>query len=209
MSTEPQGIDVAYPQGPHYNWKQWKGKISFGMCKVTEGLTITDPDFVNNWNGMWELNRMMPRFGYHFFHAADDPAEQAARLVSAVRAHGLLPGDNLVLDLEPTRTDGSNDGVAAATVAQRARTCLNHANSLAPGHRVLVYTNPSFAGTGACAGLSPWFLWVAHYGVSAPAVPRPWSTWTFWQYSDTPVDTDRFHGTEAQLLTFTRMPKTR
>ena len=29
------------------------------------------------------------------------------------------------------------------------------------------------------------------------------------QYSDSPVDTDRFSGTEAQLLSFTRMPKSR
>ena len=53
--SQPQGIDVAYPQGPDYDWRQWRGKISFGMCKATEGLTITDPDFVNNWNAMWEL----------------------------------------------------------------------------------------------------------------------------------------------------------
>ncbi len=72
--SQPQGIDVAYPQGPDYNWRQWRGKISFGMCKATEGLTITDPYFVNNWNAMWELSSTMPRFAYHFFHASDDPA---------------------------------------------------------------------------------------------------------------------------------------
>ena len=42
------------------------------MCKVTEGLTITDPYFANNWNAMWELSHTMPRFGYHYFHASDD-----------------------------------------------------------------------------------------------------------------------------------------
>jgi hypothetical protein len=40
-------------------------------------------------------------------------------------------------------------------------------------------------------------------------VPGPWSHWTFWQNGDTPVDTDRFNGTEAELLSFTRMPKSR
>ncbi len=207
--SDPLGIDVAYPQGPHYDWKQWKGKISFGMCKVTEGLTITDPDWVGNWDSMWELNKLMPRFGYHFFHAADDPGKQAERLVSTIRPHGLLPGDNLVLDLESTRSDGTNDGVAPATVARRAQDFLHKANALAPGHRCLVYTNPSFAGTGACAGLDAWFLWLADYGVSSPAVPKPWSKWTFWQYGDSPVDMDRFNGTEAELLGFTHMPKSR
>jgi len=102
------------------------------MCKITEGLTISDPTFVSNWNAMWELNRTMPRFGYQFFHASDDPVRQAERFVATVKPHGLLPD-----------------------------------------------------------------------------VPRPWSRWTFWQKGDSPVDTDRFSGTEAQLLSFTRMPRSR
>ena len=39
--SDPRGIDVAYPQGPSHDWRQWRAKIGFGMCKVTEGLTIT------------------------------------------------------------------------------------------------------------------------------------------------------------------------
>ena len=107
--SDPLGIDVAYPQGPDYDWRQWRGKISFGMCKVTEGLTITDPYFANNWNAMWELSHTMPRFGYHYFHASDDPVEQPERFVATMKPHGLLPGDNLVLDLEATESNGSND----------------------------------------------------------------------------------------------------
>jgi hypothetical protein len=51
-ASQPDGIDVAYPQGPGYDWRQWRGKITFGMCKVTDGLTITDPTFVSNWNAI-------------------------------------------------------------------------------------------------------------------------------------------------------------
>jgi hypothetical protein len=51
-TSQPDGIDVAYPQGPGYDWRQWRGKITFGMCKVTDGLTITDPTFVSNWNAI-------------------------------------------------------------------------------------------------------------------------------------------------------------
>ncbi len=46
--SQPEGIDDAYPQGPGYDWRQWRGKISFGMCKGHRGLTITDPTFVGN-----------------------------------------------------------------------------------------------------------------------------------------------------------------
>lgn len=49
-------------------------------------------------------------------------------------------------------------------------------------------------------------LWVANYGVSKPSLPRDWKTWLFWQWGtsltpgiQTPVDSDWFDGTEAQL----------
>jgi lysozyme len=207
--TEP-GIDVSYAQGK-FNWTAQHGKVAFAAAKATEGLTITDPQFKANWDGMWFLNatHTVPRFAYHFFHASDDPTAQAERLVSTVKAHGLLAGDNFLCDLEATEKDGSNDHVAPATVAARARTFLNKVNALAPGHRVLLYTNPAFAKAGNCAGLEPWFLWLASYGVSKPAVPAPWKTWTMWQNSGATLDTDRYNGTEAQLLSFCRMPKSR
>lgn len=203
--TDPEGIDVAWPQGARYNWHQWAGRIQFGMCKATEGLTIRDPDLGPNWDAMWWLrpDHRLPRFAYHYLHPRDNPADQARFFVDAVRARGLLPGDNLVMDLE------TSDGLAPPVVASRARTFLHTANGLAPGHRVLVYTNPSFAAEGNCSGLSPWFLWIANYGVLHPTVPRPWTHWTFWQTGDSGVDTDRFNGTAEQLRAFTRMPDKR
>jgi hypothetical protein len=35
--SQPEGIDVAYPRGPGYDWRQWRGKIGLTMCKVTGG----------------------------------------------------------------------------------------------------------------------------------------------------------------------------
>jgi lysozyme len=201
--TEP-GIDVSYAQGK-FNWTAQHGKVAFAAAKATDGLTVTDPQFKANWDGMWFLNatHTVPRFAYHYFHPSDDPTAQAERLVAAVKPHGLLAGDNFLLDMEDA------DGLPAATVASRAKTFLNKVNSLAPNHRVLVYTNPAFAKAGNCAGLNSWFLWLASYGVSKPAVPAPWKTWTMWQNSGATLDTDRYNGTEAELLAFTRMPKSR
>lgn len=203
-----QGIDVAWPQGARYNWRQWADRISFGMCKAVEGDAGTDPDFGDNWDAMWWVrpDHRLPRFAYLFFHASLNSVVQAAHLVATVRGHGLLPGDNFVLDMEPTGEDGRNDGLPPEIVAERARECLQHINSLAPGHRVLPYCDKSFADAGNCQGLGSWYLWLASYGVAAPAVPAPWTRWTFWQCGDTPVDTDRFNGTHDQLLAFTRMP---
>ena len=211
MSTE-QGIDVAWPQGARYNWHQWAGKIQFGMAKATEGTALPDPDFKNNWDAMWWLqpDHRLPRFAYHFFHAAQDPGDQAEYFTDVVKAHGLLPGDNLVADFEPTDPDtGLNDDVQPARFAELAVGFLRHCNQLAPGHRILPYMNPSFAAAGHSAGMQSWYLWVADYDVTRPAVPEPWTQWTFWQRGATPVDLDVFNGDHDHLLAFTRMPAAR
>jgi lysozyme len=197
------GIDISNAQGAHWPWPAERGRISFAMAKATEGLSYTDPDFAANWAAMLKLNRMMPRFSYHFFHAREDPAAQAERFVATVKEHGLLPGDNFVMDLETA------DGMAPEFIAGAGVTFLHAVNELAPGHRVLAYTYPAFAQTGACAGMDAWHLWIANYQVRTPHVPPPWTRWTFWQTGESPVDTDVFAGTEAELLAFCRMPKSR
>jgi GH25 family lysozyme M1 (1,4-beta-N-acetylmuramidase) len=200
--TGIQGIDVSNFQGA-WDWGAWQGKIGFGMAKATEGDSFTDAWFAHNWDAMLALDRRMPRFAYSYFHPAQDPVVQAAHLVATVRGQGLLPGDNFVMDLEDT------DGLPPATVARNAVTFLREVNELAPGHRVLVYTNPSFAAEGNCAGMGAWFLWIADYGVTRPAVPSLWPAATFWQWTDQRVDRDVFLGTQAELLAFTRMPAKR
>jgi GH25 family lysozyme M1 (1,4-beta-N-acetylmuramidase) len=210
--TVVRGIDVSQWQGASFDWGEWAGKIGFGMAKATEGDSETDPEFGHHWDSMWQLqaDHRLPRFAYSYFRASLDPVVQAAHLVATVKGCGLLPGDNFVLDLEETEPgSGMNDGMAPAHTARAACKCLREVNMLAPGHRVLVYCNPSFAAAGNCAGLSPWYLWLADYGVPAPTAPAPWDRATFWQYSDDPVDGDRFMGTEDQLLAFTRMPDKR
>lgn len=205
--AKPLGIDISRWQG-NFNWTN-HGGLSFGMAKATEGLSMTDPEFGHNWDSMWnyQAHHRLPRFAYHFFHAAEDPRRQAEHLVSTARRHGLLPGDNFVLDVEST-VPGEllNDGIPPFTCAARAVHCLHQINTLAPGHRVLPYMNPAWARAGGSADMGSWFLWIANYGVLAPDVPPPWSEWTFWQTSDSPIDTDMYNGTEAELLAFTRMP---
>ena len=49
---------------------------------------------------------------------------------------------------------------------------------------------------------------IAHYETRAPLVPKPWTNWDFWQYTEHgkvpgiaagAVDLDYFNGTEAEL----------
>jgi GH25 family lysozyme M1 (1,4-beta-N-acetylmuramidase) len=206
------GIDISNIQGARFGWGLWKGEITFGAAKATEGTGFTDPDFGANWDAMWWMNpaHTFPRFAYHFFHATLDPAQQAGVFVATVKRHGLLPGDNFMLDLESTIPGGQlNDGLTPEQCAARAVECLHAVNDLAPGHRVLPYMNPSWARAGGSAGMGSWFLWLAEYGVTTPQVPPPWDRWTFWQRGGSPIDTDVFNGTRPELLAFTRMPARR
>ena len=199
----PRGIDVSRWQGD-FDWHTRPG-LAFGMCKATEGTRFADPELGANWDKMWayQPDHRMPRFAYHFFHPDQDPHLQAEFFTDAVKRHGLLPGDNLVMDLEVT------GGLPAAGVAARGAAFLHAVNAMAEGHRVLVYTFPAFARAGNCAGMDPWHLWIANYGVPAPDVPPPWSKWAMWQDGDSPVDTDQYNGDLCSLLAFTRMPDKR
>jgi len=210
--TVVQGIDASQWQGS-LDWGPWKGKIGFGMAKATEGDAETDPEFGHHWDSMWWLqsDHRLPRFAYSYFRASQDPIVQAAHLVATVKGHGLLAGDNLVVDFEETVSgSGKNDGIPAARCAPLAVACLREVTALAPGHRVLAYMNRSWAEAGGAEGMgSSWGLWLADYGVPAPAAPAPWDRAIFWQYDDSPIDGDRFMGNEDQLLAFTRMPDKR
>ena len=205
-----RGIDTSRWQGLDFDWRQHPG-LSFGMAKATEGTGFTDPAFRHNWDGMWwyQADHRMPRFAYHFFHAALDPVQQAEFFVLTVKQHGLLPGDNLVADFEATGQDGLNDQMPPAAFAARGVKFLITVNELAPGHRILPYSYPAFIRAGNCAGMNAWHLWIANYLVSQPEVDPPWDKWTFWQDGDSPIDTDRFNGDLAALLAFTRMPDKR
>jgi lysozyme len=203
------GIDVSNNNGLFY-WPAWAGRISFAMAKATEGPhnglgTYYDTQFARNWQQMWDLNGAgkLVRFAYCFGHPSEDPLSQADALTTTVRQQGLKPGDHFVLDLEDT------DGLPPEQVSAWATAFCHRINSANPEHRVLVYTYVSFAAAGNCAGLEPWHLWIANYGVETPSIPAPWSEWTLWQTTGTGIDRDEFNGDQGQLLEFARFPASR
>lgn len=187
------GIDVS---GYVPDWPAWR--LQFGMCKATEGapgeeFDYDEPAFDANWAGMKRAG--LRRFAYHYAHPSGNPSAQAAFFTRVVRAGGLERGDNFVLDLETA------DGLPAVEVSFWAYVFCREMNAMNPGHRIIVYTYPYFAEQGYCAKLSPWWLWIADYGVPRPSVPPPWKTWKLWQLSaGGEVDHDIYNGTEQDFL---------
>jgi lysozyme len=168
------GIDVSHHQGP-IDWIAVRNSgISFAFVKASEGLSCTDPMFRTNWANAH--NAGILRGAYHFFRPGSDPQQQAAHFLAQL---GTDPGElPPVLDIELL------DGVAPAEVIARAGTCLHSITSalIAP----ILYTGTSFWRDTLknSASLAKYPLWIAHYTHAlSPTVPRPWSTWTFWQHS--------------------------
>ena len=195
------GIDVSSYQGT-VNWTSVKnsGK-TFAFAKATEGTTYKDPTFAANWAGM--KNAGITPGAYHYGHPNTDAVAQAKYFVNTVKAAqgGLSGGLQLVLDIETT------DGQSAATVKAWIKTFMTEIQTLT-GKPGIIYTGFYFwrdsAGNSTDNYNCP--LWIASYTAS-PSIPAAWTSYTFWQYSDTGsvsgvsgnVDLDKFNGSATNL----------
>ncbi|HYH47785.1 MAG TPA: GH25 family lysozyme [Thermoanaerobaculia bacterium] len=194
------GIDVSHYQGA-VDWPAVAaGGMAFAFVKATQGTSSVDPLFSQNWNGVQAAGLL--RGAYHFFQPGEDPAAQAAHFLSVVPCTaGDLPP---VLDVE---TAGS---LTPAEIVQGIETWLA-AVEAAAGCAPIVYTAPRFWDSLGTAAFGRFPLWVAEYGVSTPKLPAGWTSWSFWQSSESGqaagvhgnVDLDVFQGSleDLHLLT--------
>lgn len=141
---------------------------------------------------------------YHFFHPSRDPQTQAEKFLKLA---GIERGDLVpMLDWE------HSDGIPSYVDRSRAIIWLNTVEA-AIGAIPIIYGSPYFLQALKLEkSFARYPLMISHYGVSAPLVPSPWETWTFWQHSergDIPgipaldEDLDMFNGTKEQLQQFT------
>jgi lysozyme len=200
------GIDVSHHQEV-VNWSAVAtAGEAFAYAKVSEGASVPDVYFADNWSGMSKASIL--RGAYHFFHPSVDAAIQATFFLrrfaaanggSTLLAHGDLP---IALDLEIT------EGVSPANIIAGASTWLTTV-AQATGRRPILYTYPSFwkSSLGNPQDLASYPLWIAELEIAAPKVPGGWTDWLFWQYdqqnvsgiSTGPADVDAFKGTISDL----------
>jgi lysozyme len=196
------GVDVSYYDG-NVNWTRARAAgVAFTFVRVSDGLTFHDPKFTANWQGAKAAGVL--RGAYQFFRPSDDPTEQADLLIAAIGGK-YTPGDlPPVIDVEVTQ------GASPSTLASKIRVWVNRVQTKL-GVRPIIYTGTYFWAdqVGGPTDFAGDPMWLARY-TSCPAVTSPWTTWTFWQYSDTgsiagipsAVDVNRFNGTLAQLQAF-------
>lgn len=174
--TSYRGIDVSNYQGSIDFTEVKESGIQIVYILASQGNYFTDSYLKEFYNGATD-NGLLVGF-YHFFDPSVSVDSQAQYFVDTIS--GLTSDCRLVLDLEETK------GVGAAELSQLAVEFLETVKSLS-GKDVAIYTYTSFANSDIESGygLENYPLWIAEYGVDAPASNSIWgSAYSAWQYSD-------------------------
>jgi len=193
-----QGIDVAsfqhptsaqYPDGAPIDWTDVAAAgYKFAFIKVTEGSYYVNP-----------------------FYAPDEAQAQAAGMFVAPYAFaipnysgGALQADYMldnedyapdgrllppVLDIEydPYVSQDKTNSCYGLTSTQMVAwiSAFTAEVQRRTGQHPVIYSTAQWWDecTGDSAAFSADPLWIANYDVSAPAMPKAWQNWTYWQYT--------------------------
>lgn len=205
----------------HWKWPmevQWLVDAGgqYLITKATDGSTFTDETF-DDFRLQAEAiimpnGKPLPFGGFHYFRCLHDTIVQAERYHSV--ADGVLIKPNV--DVEKANNYGL---LPKAEFAARLREHLLVVEDLF-GRRPMIYTSKYawFDLCGEPAWLTEYDLWIANYGVTQPALPKPATKWVMWQWSESyevrgkHYDADWFNGDQQQFEEWTGMteefPKT-
>ncbi len=197
------GVDVSHYQS-HINWYQVASEgISFGFVKATEGATIKDSLFCQNWTEM--ENAGIIRGAYHFFRPGTSAIAQAQHFIEMVDLqYGDLPP---VLDVEVL------DDVNKDVMVARLKIWLEMVEE-AFGVRPIIYTNMKYYNQYLAEHFADHTLWIARYNAKKMPALSADNDWDFWQYGNRgsiagingPVDLNVFQGSHTDLLSITISP---
>jgi GH25 family lysozyme M1 (1,4-beta-N-acetylmuramidase) len=195
------GIDVSSWQG-NVNWEAHRaaGK-RFAYVKATEGLRYKNPYFSSQYTGSYRAG--MIRGAYHFAlpHKSSGRAQAAyfARSGGGWSADGrTLPG---VLDIEYNPYGSPCYGLSKKAMRAWVKSFITEYKRRTSRDAVIYTTTDWWT---RCTGNSKAFsltnpLWLARYGTSPGTLPGAWTHATFWQYTNVPLDQNRFSSTYTRL----------
>ena len=200
-ATQTPGIDVSNWQG-NVDWASWwsQGK-KFAYVKATEGTTYQNPYFAQQYNGSYNVGmirgvlplraarqlarhragRLVRRPRRRLVRRRQDPAGRARHRVQPLRRHLLRPEPGLDAQLDRRLHD-------ALQGPDRPRRRHLHDHD---------WWTTCTGNTSQFAATNP--LWIARYNTTPGTLPAGWAYYTFWQYTDSPVDQDYFNGDLTRL----------
>ncbi len=200
-ATQVLGIDVSSHQG-NVDWASyWSQGVRWAYTKATEGTYYRNPYFAQQYNGSY--NQGMIRGAYHF---ATPNTTSGATQANYFVDHGggwsadgkTLPG---MLDMEANPYGAECYGLSASAMVNWIASFSDQYRTRT-GRDVVIYTSRSWwstctGNTTAFSGTNP--LDFASWGSSPGALPGGWPYYTFWQFTDSPVDKNWFNGDYSRL----------
>ncbi|MFK8104125.1 MAG: GH25 family lysozyme [Saprospiraceae bacterium] len=202
------GLDLSLHQGTEIERvRKQQDKFAFIICKATEGITYTDPDFQLNWKTIPELGLI--RGAYHFYRTKDAPMPQAENFASTIKdlqATDLPP----IIDFEGTSFEGSKQ----QNVENIQKDILTFLQSVEKhlNRKPMIYTNNyignKYLNTPA---FRTYALWIADYEAQTkPQLPKAWQgkNWLIWQktgnyfFDGKKNDFDTFNGDRKTMEAF-------
>lgn len=200
-ATQTLGMDVSSHQG-NVNWASWwsQGR-KFAYVKATEGTSYTNPYFAQQYNGSYNVG--MIRGAYHF--ALPNSSSGAAQADWFVNHGGGWSGDGKTLpgalDIEYNPYGATCYGLSQASMRSWIASFTSRYKART-GRDAVIYTTTDWwsqctGNTSAFAATNP--LWIARYSGTVGTLPAGWGYYTFWQYTDSPLDTNRFNGDLSRL----------
>lgn len=200
------GVDISHFENDQIDFiNKHKDSLSFIICKATEGITYTDPDFFQNWKMIKKSSLI--RGAYHFYRSDDDPLVQAAHFfntISDIESVDIPP----IIDFEGGGIDKSQsvDEIQSALL-----TFLNEIENKS-SRKPIIYTNITIGNEYLnIPAFAVYPLWIADYnGKKKPNLPITWKNkgWLIWQRTskygidNTTDDFDIFNGSQLELKTF-------
>ena len=197
------GIDVASYQ-KNVNWASYRTQMRvFAYVKATEGSSYRNPYFSSQYDGATRAGLI--RGAYHF--ANPSGASGKAQADYFVKYGGAWPGDGKtlpgVLDIEYNPYSGNTCyGLSKTAMVAGISACVPE-YKMNTTRDAVIYTTADW--WKRCTGDTTKFnqtnpLWVARYGTSSPGtLPGKWPFYTFWQYSSSPIDQNKFSASYTRL----------
>jgi lysozyme len=181
------GIDVSNHQH-HIDWKAVAAEphLAFAYIKATQGTTITDASFANNWKRARKAGLKVG--AYHYFSFCTDGDAQAKHFLQVVPHNddSLPPAVDLEFSFQCT------DHPDPEKIRTQLRAYLARVEKVLGQRPVIYATEESFWAVLRETDLH-YPIWVRAIGVTPPV----WDgfPWVFWQYGDQ----GRLHGIEGDV----------
>lgn len=204
-----KGIDISHNNT--VNWAHLSPDVKFVFCKATQGSGFKDPLFNAYWQHL--KSTQICRGAYHFLTATDSAEVQAKNFLSLgidFSSPGCLPP---MLDVEDQVPAALNKNITdnKSAFIKLVTDWLKIVKE-ATGNDPIIYSYKNFFAE--YLNNTSWpnnKLWLASYQATAPGLPKGYTHFDFWQYSQYgkisgeptggEFDLDYFNGTQEQLNT--------